>query len=64
MLISRYPFTAFFTEFLDFVNAGGSRMTTSNFSPLCSNEGRSSNTSAQRNEVVPDTPFNSAFCLA
>ena len=38
--------TAFLMEFLDLVKAGGSRMTTSNFSPSCSNLGSRSNTSA------------------
>ena len=39
-------FLAFFTEFRDFVNAGGSRMTTSYRSPCRSSRGSSSNTSA------------------
>ena len=63
-LISRYPLMAFFTEFLDFVNAGGSRITTSYFSPCFSNSGRSSNTSRQMNFARSCTPFSSAFFAA
>ena len=63
-LISRYPLMAFFTELLDFVNAGGSSTTTSNFSPFSSSSGRSSKTSSQRNFTVPSRPFRLAFLLA
>lgn len=53
-----------FTELLDFVNAGGSSTTTSNFSPFSSSSGRSSKTSSQRNFTVPSRPFRLAFRLA
>ena len=64
-LISLYPFTAFFMEFLDLVNAGGSRITTSNFSPFSSSSGSSSKTSSQINFTLSDKPFNVALvcCL-
>ena len=52
------------TELLDFVNAGGSSTTTSNFSPFSSSSGRSSKTSSQRNFTVPSRPFRLAFLLA
>ena len=63
-LISRYPFTAFLTAVLDFANAGGSKITTSNCSFLRSSSGSSSNTSAQRNCTVSPSPFNAAFWIA
>lgn len=43
------PLTAFLMEFLDFVNAGGSRITTSYLRPSCSSLGRRSKTSAHSN---------------
>ena len=63
-LISLYPFTAFLMEFLDLVNAGGSRITTSNFSPFSSSSGSSSKTSSQINFTLSDKPFNVALAVA
>ena len=40
---------------LDFVKAGGSRMTTSNCSPLFSSSGRRSKTSAHKNSTLSST---------
>ena len=47
---------AFFTELLDFVKAGGSRITRSYFSPSASSFGSRSNTSAQRNFTLSGRP--------
>jgi hypothetical protein len=51
-------------EALDLVKAGGSRMTTSNFSPFFSRSGRSSNTSAHSKLATFSRPFSAAFSLA
>ena len=51
-------------EFLDFVNAGGSSITTSNFSPAFSSSGNLSNTSAHSNLTVSESPLSSAFFIA
>ena len=63
-LISRYPRTAFLIEFLDLVNAGGSRITTSYFSPFFSSSGRSSKTSSQINFTRSSSPLSFAFSSA
>ena len=55
---------AFFVASRDFVNAGGSRMTTSYFSPSAARCGSSSSTFAQRNLTVSERLFLLAFSVA
>ena len=51
-------------KLLDFVKAGGSRITRSYFSPSASSFGSRSNTSAQRNFTLSERPLRAAFFSA
>lgn len=53
-----------FHGLLDFVKAGGSRITRSYFSPSASSFGSRSNTSAQRNFTLSERPLRAAFFSA
>ena len=51
-------------QLFDLVNAGGSRITTSYFSPFSSSFGRRSKTSSQINFTESESPFKAALAVA
>ena len=64
MLISRYPLIAFLVASLDFVKAGGSRITyVIFFAWLQQDFGNSSNTFAQQSELYPEVRLSVHWLL-